>query len=143
MGTRTAALLFGVAFVVFGFLGFVPSPPPPDAPSLTVEHGYGMALGIFPVNTLHDLMSLLFGLFGVGAWASGHWRTYFQALAVSFALLAVLGLNAATYTLFGFVPIWGADVYLHSAIALAAFYFGFAHGTVDLPRHHHEMAHRA
>ena len=141
MSTRTAALLFAIAFLVMGFVGFVPSPPPADAPALTVEHGHGMALGMFPVNTLHNVVHLLFGLLGVAAWASGHWRGYFQVLAVSYALLAVLGLNTATNTTFGLLPIWGADVYLHAAVAIGAFYFGFVHGQVDLP-HHHEMAHR-
>jgi hypothetical protein len=142
MSTRTAALLFGIVFLVIAALGFLASAIPPDAPSLTVDHGYGMAFGIFPVNTLYNVANMLFGLLGIAAWASGHWRTYFQLLAVSFALLAVLGLNPATNTTFGLMPIWGADVYLHSAIALGAFYFGFVHGQVDLPRHH-GMPHRA
>jgi hypothetical protein len=142
MSTRTAALLFGIVFLVIAALGFMASPPPPDAPALTTEHGHGMALGKFPVNTLHNVVHILFGLLGIGAWASGHWRGYFQFLAVSYALLAVLGLNAATNTTFGLMPIWGADVYLHSAVALGAFYFGFVHGQVDLPRHH-GMPHRA
>ena len=142
MSTRSAALLFGIVFLAVGILGFMPSPPPPDAPALTVEHGHGMVLGMFPVNTLHTVVHLLFGLLGIGAWASGHWRGYFQMLALSYALLAVLGLNAATNTLFGFVPIWGADVYLHAGVAIAAFYFGFVHGQVDLPTHHHGMPHR-
>jgi len=142
MHTRYAALLVGVLFVVMGFLGFMPSPPPPDAPALTVEHGHGMALGMFPVNTLHNIVHLVFGLLGITAWASGHWRAYFQMLAVSYALLAVLGLNAATNTTFGLIPIWGADVYLHGAIAIGAFYFGFVHGAVDV-HHHHPTPHRA
>jgi len=142
MNTRTAALLFGIVFLVVGFLGFMPSPPPPDAPPLTVEHGHGLALGLFPVNTVHNVVHLLFGVIGLAAWASGHWRGYFQLLAVSYALLAVLGLNAATHTTFGFVPIWGADVYLHAAIALGAFYFGFVHGSVDV-HHRHPTPHSA
>ena len=140
MKTSTAALVFGVVFMVVGFLGFMPSPPPPDAPALTLEHGHGMVLGIFPVNTVHTIVHLLFGLLGITAWASGRGRGYFQLVAVSYALLAVLGLNAATNTTFGLVPILGADVYLHGAVALAAFYFGFVHGSVDL---HHPTPHRA
>jgi hypothetical protein len=142
MSTRTAALVFAIAFAVVGIVGFMPSPPPPDAPALTFEHGHGMALGVFPVNTLHNVVHLVFALLGLAAWGSGRARWYFQVLAVSYALLAVLGLNAATNTTFGFVPIWGADVYLHGAIALVAFYFGFVHGSVDVT-HHREMPNRA
>jgi hypothetical protein len=141
MSTRTAALVFGIVFAAVGILGFVPSPPPADAPSLTLEHGHGMALGMFPVNTLHNVIHLLFAALGIAAWGSGRARGYFQLLAVSYALLAVLGLNAATNTTFGLVPIWGADVYLHAAVATVAFYFGFVHGSVDVHRHH-GMPHR-
>ena len=36
----------------------------------------------------------------------------------------LLGLIGATKTMFGFVPLWGNDVYFHALLALAAFYFG-------------------
>jgi hypothetical protein len=142
MSTRTAALVFGIVFGLVGIVGFVPSPPPIDAPALTAEHGHGMALGVFPTNTVHNLVHLLFAALGFGAWASGRARGYFQFLAVAYALLAVLGLNAATNTTFGLIPIWGADVFLHAGVAIVAFYFGFVHGSVDLPSHHAHM-HRA
>jgi hypothetical protein len=141
MSTRTAALVFGIVFAIVGILGFMPSPPPVDAPPLTVEHGHGMALGMFPVNTVHNIVHLLFAVLGLAAWGSGHARGYFQLLAVSYALLAVLGLNAATNTTFGLIPIWGADVYLHGAIALVSFYFGFVHGSLDVRAH--SAPHRA
>jgi hypothetical protein len=136
MSTRTAALVFGIVFAAVGILGFVPSPPPADAPPLTMEHGHGMALGMFPVNTLHNVVHLLFAALGFAAWASGRARGYFQLLAVSYAVLAVMGLNEATNTTFGLVPIWGPDVYLHAGIAIVSFYFGFVHGSVDVPGHH-------
>jgi hypothetical protein len=142
MSTRTAALVFAIVFAVVGILGFMPAPPPPDAPPLAVEHGHGMILGTFPTNTVHNIVHLLFAVLGFAAWGSGHARRYFQVLAVSYALLAVLGLNSATNTTFGLVPIWGADVYLHAGIAAVAFYFGFVHGSVDV-HHHHATPHRA
>jgi hypothetical protein len=142
MSTRTAALVFAIAFAVVGIVGFVPSPPLPDAPPLTVEHGHGMALGMFPVNTLHNIVHLLFALLGLAAWGGGRARGYFQVLALSYAVLAVLGLNASTNTTFGLIPIWGADVYLHAAVAIGAFYFGFVHGSADVHTHH-PAPHRA
>jgi hypothetical protein len=142
MSTRTAALIFAIVFAIVGILGFMPAPPPPDAPPLTVEHGHGMALGMFPVNTIHNIVHLLFAVLGFAAWRSGRARGYFQLLAVSYALLAVMGLIDATNTTFGLVPIWGADVYLHAAIAAVAVYFGFVHGSVDV-HHQHPTPHRA
>lgn len=125
MNIRRAALLFGIVFIFAGLSGFVASPPPPDAPPLTVEHGHGMALGLLPVNTIHNIVHLLFGVLGVLAWRSaGTARGYFRVVAIAYTVLAALGLIAATKTTFGFVPIWGNDVYFHALLALAAFYFG-------------------
>jgi hypothetical protein len=132
MSTKTAALVFGIVFAVVGLLGFMPAPPPPDAPPLTVEHGHGLALGLFPVNTPHNVVHLLFAVLGIAAWAGGWARSYFQLLAVSYGLLAVLGLIPGTQTTFGLIPIWGNDVWLHALIAGAAAYFGFVRGSVDL-----------
>lgn len=127
MTTATAALVFGVVFVLVGLVGFFPAPPPPGAPPLAVEHGHGLALGIFPINTLHNVVHLLFGVLGIAA-ARGaimSARGYFQLVAISYALLTVLGLVPATQTTFGLVPLWGADVWLHAALAALAAYFGF------------------
>ena len=128
MNTATMAMVFGVVFSLVGVLGFFPSPPPPGAPPLSVEHGHGMALGLFPINTLHNVVHLLFGFLGIAA-ARGvlmSARGYFQLVAVAYALLVILGLLPATQTTFGLIPIWGNDVWLHALIAAGAAYFGFA-----------------
>ena len=127
MNTSTMAMVFGVVFALVGVVGFFPSPPPPDAPALAVEHGHGLALGLFPINTLHNLVHLLFGVLGIAA-AMGALmspRGYFQLVAISYALLTVMGLLPLTQTTFGLVPIWGNDVWLHALLALAAAYFGY------------------
>lgn len=113
MNTGTMAMIFGVVFVLVGLTGFFPSPPPADAPPLAVEHGHGLALGAFPINTLHNLVHLLFGVLDIaaarGAMMSA--RGYFQLVAISYALLTLMGLIPATQTTFGLVPIWGKDVW--------------------------------
>jgi hypothetical protein len=91
-----------------------------------MDHGYGMALGMLPVNTLHNIVHLLFGVLGLAAYGGMFSaRAYAQLVAVSYLLLAVLGLLPATNTTFGLIPIYGADVALHAVIGLAAAYFGF------------------
>jgi hypothetical protein len=47
----------------------------------------------------------------------------------------VLGLIPATSTTFGYIPIWGNDVWLHGAVAAVAAYFGFVRGNVDVHTH--------
>jgi len=126
MTTRQFALLLGLGFVVAGIAGFFPSPADPPA-GLTQTHGFGHALGVLPVNTLHNAVHLLFGLLGIlasrGMLMSA--RGYAQLVGVAYALLTVLGLLPATETTFGLIPIYGADVWLHAVIAVLAGYFGF------------------
>ena len=128
MRTPFAALVFGVVFLLAGLSGLFAAPPPPDAPPLSIEHGHGLALGLFPVNTLHNLVHLLFGVLGIAASRAMVMtpRQYFQVVAFSYALLVVLGMIPATQTLFGLTPLWGNDVWLHALLAAGAAYFAFA-----------------
>lgn len=128
MNTRTFALIFGIAFLAIGAGGFVPGlfqSGVPD-PALTMTHGYGHALGLFPVNTLHNIVHLLFGVWGILAYRSyGGARTYFRVVAVVYGLLMIMGLLEPTRTTFGLVPLYGNDVWLHALLALVAAYFGW------------------
>ena len=128
MNLSTAAMVFGIVFALAGIAGFFATPPPPGSPPLVVEHGHGLALGLFPVNTLHNLVHLLFGVLGLAAsrGAIMSARAYLQVVAVAYALLVLLGLIPATQTTFGLIPIWGADVWLHALLAAVAGYLGFA-----------------
>ena len=85
MNTRTFALIFGIVFLVIGAGGFIPGSTRrrvPD-PGLTMTHGFGHELGLFPVNTLHNIVHLLFGVWGIVAYKSyGGARTYFRVVAV-------------------------------------------------------------
>ena len=83
-------------------------------------------MGLLPVNLLHNLVHVLFGILGVVAFAGSIApRLYAQIVAVAYGLLFVLGLFPATNTLFGLVPIYGNDVWLHLVLGGVAAYFGF------------------
>jgi hypothetical protein len=128
MRTETFARIFGIVFLVVGVGGFVPGlTQPHDHPNLTVEAASGMELGLFPVNALHNLVHILFGVWGlVAARTFSAARTYARVVAIAYALLTILGLIPATNTTFGLVPIYGHDVWLHALLAGVAAYFGFA-----------------
>jgi hypothetical protein len=80
------------------------------------------------VNILHNIVHLLFGVWGLLAYKSlSASKNYAKIVAVSYGLLIVLGLIPATNTLFGLVPIFGNDVWLHIILAVPAAYFGFVH----------------
>lgn len=129
MSTRNFALVFGIVFLLAGISGFIPAmlqPVPADAPPLTVNMGYGLVLGLLPVNVLHNLVHILFGILGVVAFAGlVAPRVYAQIVAVTYGLLVILGLLPATQTVFGLIPIYGNDVWLHLVLGVVAAYFGF------------------
>lgn len=135
VNARTFATVLGVAFLLAGVAGFFPSPIHSDAPPLTMDHGYGLALGLLPVNTLHNIVHLLFGVLGLaaGRGAIMSARAYAQMVAVAYGLLVVLGLLPATHTTFGLIPIYGNDVWFHAAIAVLAGIVGFG-GAADARR---------
>lgn len=121
--TQRAAMIFGVAFVLFAVMGFLlpggmgmESHPDP-APDL---------LGLFPVNVLHNLVHLSFGVWGLLAARSlSASRGYHRGAAVIYVVLAILGFVAPTG--FGLVPLGGLDPALHIGLAAGLGYFGFMH----------------
>lgn len=129
MNSRTFALVWGVLFLGIAATGLIPgllTPPAPGHPDIAVDSMYGDALGLFPVNIIHSLLHLLYGIWGVAA--SRSWtgaRSYARVVAISYGALVVLGLVPGLNTLFGLVPIFGHDVWLHALLAIPAFYFGF------------------
>jgi len=129
MKTRTFALILGIAFLGAGILGFVPAfLSAPDAnPPLRLETGHGNLLGLFPVNVLHNLVHLIFGVWGVVVWRNfAASRGYCRSVAIIYGVLAIAGFIPVLNTLFGLVPLHGNDIWLHGVIAVVAAYFGYA-----------------
>lgn len=126
---RRFALIFGIVFLLVGIAGFVPGITQPHShPDVMVTAGLGTVLGLFAVNILHNAAHLLFGVWGLLASRSdGGARVYARVVAVAYALLAVMGLiqEMNLHTAFGFVPLYGHDIWLHALLAAVAAYFGF------------------
>lgn len=134
MKTRYFALVYGIIFLVVGIAGFIPGLLMPSAADhvLAVDAMSGRLLGLFPVNILHNIVHILFGLWGLAAYRSfGAARLYAQVVAVVYAILAVMGFIPVLNTTFGLVPLYGHDIWLHALLAAVAAYFGFAR--VDQP----------
>ncbi len=132
MSTRTFALVWGILFLVAGASGFVMATPPhPSHPPLMVDSFYGQAMGLFPVNILHNLVHLLFGVWGLLASRSlSGSRGYAKGVAIIYAVLTVAGIVPGLNTMFGLVPLYGNDIWLHALLALVAAYFGWMHRDV-------------
>src|SRR6266581_4853776 len=101
---RTAALVFGVVFLLVGILGFVPP----------LSSG-NVLLGLFAVNFPHNIVHLLFGVLGLAAATTGAWSLlYIRATGIIYLLVALLGFIPIPVLnmngmLLGLVMINGAD----------------------------------
>jgi len=95
---KGAAVLFGLVFLVVGILGFVPAVRPN-------VNGMPMLLGIFHVNTAHNIVHLASGaVFLVcGLAGTGPSRTFFRIFGVVYALVAVLGFYSGDQPILGFI----------------------------------------
>jgi hypothetical protein len=134
MSTRTFALLFGIAFLGIGIAGFIPgitTAPHAGHPDLAVDANYGQVFGLFPVNILHNIVHILFGLWGLLSYKSlGASKSYGKGVAIAYAVLTVAGFIPGLDTMFGLVPLFGNDIWLHALLALVAAYFGWMHRDV-------------
>ena len=130
MKTRYFALVFGLLFLIAGILGFIPSlltSAPSEGPPMAVNSFYGYLFGMFPVNLVHNLVNMALGLWGLAAWRDFPMsRIFARSAAVIFVVLAVLGLIPELDTLYGIVPLYSNDVWLHAVSAIVAAYFGWA-----------------
>jgi hypothetical protein len=114
---KKIAVAFGVIFVVVGVLGFIPA--------FVTD---GRLLGMFEVNSLHNLVHLVTGILAivVGVMSERASRMFFRIFGVIYALVAALGLYSGSEPLLGLIANNTADVALHAVIAVVALYLGFA-----------------
>ncbi|HEX5726750.1 MAG TPA: DUF4383 domain-containing protein [Longimicrobiaceae bacterium] len=121
MTVQRVALVFGVVFLLVGILGLLtPGGTTMEADMETAPR----LLNLFPVNLLHNLVHLAFGVWGLAAsrrWGSA--RTYCRLGGILYLVLAGLGFVAADT--FGLIPIGGNDIWLHLVLGLALVFFGF------------------
>lgn len=115
---QRVAQIFGIVFIIVAIAGFVA----PGGMAMDVANS-GMMLGLFPVNLLHNVVHLLFGLWGLAAsrsWSGA--KQYGTVAGAIFLVLAILGFVAPDG--FGLVPLGGNDRWLHIGLGVPLLYFG-------------------
>lgn|SRR5438552_2778570 len=113
---KTAAILFGLVFLLVGILGFVPAATSNE-----------MLLGIFHVNFAHNIVHLASGAVFLlcGMSGPGPSRTFFKIFGIVYALVAALGFYYGDQPILGIVSNNMADVWLHVVLAVVMLFLGF------------------
>jgi uncharacterized membrane protein len=126
---RMTTVAIGCALAVLGVLGLIPAFHDPwsgDAPQLDVRNARGFTFGIIPNNLVIALFHLFYGLAGIFAFAVRRWSTgYLRVTSVAVGALAVLGVMPPTSTLFGTMPLFGVNMWVHIVVAVVAAWIGW------------------
>ena len=115
------ALLFGLAFLAVGILGFIPGVTTSyDQLAFAGKDSDAELLGLFQDSVLHNIVHLLFGVAGLAmARAHASARTYLLGAGVLYAALFVYDLFVDQNDSANFVPMNNADTWLHAVLSLA------------------------
>lgn len=105
---KIIAALLGILYILLGIVGFIPNVAPD-----------GYLLGIFHVNTLHNVLRILAG--GIALWVSYSsalaTRILFQIFGLVFLVIGILGfIYVASHPLVG---------WFHLLLGIVALYWGF------------------
>ena len=121
---QNVARLVGVVFLLVGVAGFIPGITTNlyDGLDFAGDDGTAKVLGLFEVSVLHNLVHGLFGLAGLALakTASGA-RTYLIGGGAIYVLLAVIQAIGAG----DWVPLVGADLWLHLALGVGMIGLGY------------------
>ncbi|MEU4560440.1 DUF4383 domain-containing protein [Actinoplanes sp. NPDC023936] len=123
---RTAALVVSIAFLLVGIAGFIPGVTTGYGDmTFAGHHSDAHLLGIFQVSILHNVVHLLFGVAGLAlARTVSGARAYLVGGGAVYLLLWLYGLVVGQNTAANFVPLNGADDWLHLGLGLGMLALG-------------------
>jgi hypothetical protein len=125
---RRAAQAVGIVFLVVGVLGFIPGITSNyDTMQFAGHDSQAKLLGLFQVSVLHNIVHLLFGVAGLALsrTASGA-RTFLVGGGAIYLVLWLYGLVVDHRSGANFIPVNGADNWLHLLLGLGMIALGVA-----------------
>jgi len=121
---QNIAWLVGLTFLIVGILGFIPGITTNlyDGLEFAGDGGNAKVIGLFEVSVLHNIVHGLFGIAGLALakTASGA-RTYLIGGGAIYVLLALIQVIGAG----DWVPLVGADLWLHLGLGLGMIGLGY------------------
>jgi hypothetical protein len=126
----------GVVFLVVGAAGFIPGLTTNyDQLSFAGHESEAMLFGVFQVSILHNIVHLLYGVAGLAlARTVSGARLFLIGGGAIYALLWLYGLVIDHGSDANFVPVNGADNWLHLGLAVAMIGLGLALSPRDRSR---------
>lgn len=113
---KILAILFGILMIAAGILGFIP------------EYTQGnKLLGLFTVNTTHNIVHILTGVVALLCGFSGTIasKIFFIIFGLVYGAIAALGFYYGEGILFNYIAVNHPDNWLHTGIAIISLAFGF------------------
>ncbi|MFX0592297.1 DUF4383 domain-containing protein [Melissospora conviva] len=125
---RTAAQVVGAVFVLVGVLGFIPGITTNyDTMQFAGHESDAKLLGLFQVSILHNLVHLAFGVAGLAlARTISGARAYLIGGGAIYLVLWLYGLVIGHDSAANFIPLNGADNWLHFFLGLGMIGLGIA-----------------
>lgn len=109
------AILFGLAFVTVGVMGFLPEYTP-----------NGNLFGLFEVDPMHNIIHIASGVVALIAASCAHFaKAYFILFGLIYGAVAIIGF-IQDGDIYGYMHVNQADNYLHLGIAIVSLILGFA-----------------
>lgn len=132
---QLAATVVGAVFLVVGLAGFIPGITTDyDTLQFAGHESQAKLFGVFAVSILHNAVHLAFGVAGLlMAKSARNAFLYLVAGGVVYLLLWLYGLIIDHDSAANFVPLNGADNWLHLLLAVGMIGLGFALGR-SVPR---------
>jgi hypothetical protein len=119
MNTKTASLIIGITFIAVGLLGFIPNP------IVGASHN-----AIFHADAVHNMVHIVSGLLFliIPFAAPARAALFLKVFGIVYLLLGIIGLltigSEGMTKLLGFLPINGADNYLHIVLGIGIYLAG-------------------
>ena len=127
---QLTAAVVGVVFLLVGIAGFIPGLTTGyDTLEFAGHHSQAALLGIFNVSTLHNLVHAAFGVAGlVLARSAAGAKGFLIGGGIIYLVLWLYGLLIDHNSMANFVPVNGADNWLHLALGVGMLALGFVLG---------------
>lgn len=112
----------GSIYFLLGILGFIPflvSEPPLNAPDMNISSAFGQLFAIFPVNSLLNVFHVILGIIGIYAFTGeAEAKSYTRWCAAICGVMSILGMLPFARTFFGLLPLYSNNIWLHGVTAI-------------------------